>query len=367
MTNPTENNQSYVRHEDSSKKYFTLIPNCVYSLGLDPYEFRLYLQYCAAANEQTKISWWSNKSLAKLCCMSERKLRECKSSLAQARHELENKPLIHIEHRKTAIGDWDTDIITVMDIWPDNMKLILGKSDGGGGARPAGGVGHNMPEGGAQYADKQYSCNNTNKNNISPELPKVPACAVKSAKASKENKKFSIEITDCCETILSELRKVKPDYKFSKTLASKWCEQLDLMVRIDKREPEKLLRVFRWGISDKSYWRPYFFKANPVKYLREKFDQLDMKMSEPTKETPKKEYANGWTPETPQQADFARINTEYFIREKAESNGALDHCFISNGFLNNKRNRSKDASIKVPLETFKKLIETVAGVEYCGV
>lgn len=355
MTNPTENNQCQIKHEDSSKKYFTIIPNCVYKLGLDPYEFRLYMQYCCAANEQTKLSWWSNKSLAKLCGMSERKLRECKSSLAKIRPELGNKPLIHIEHRKTEIGDWDTDIITVIDIWPENMKLILG----GGGAQYAGGVRHDLPEGGARPAYKQEESNKTNMNNILPDLPKG------SAGASKKDKKFTKEITDLCEDLLAEMRKIKPDYKFNKQQAYRWCEQFDYMIRLDKRDPATCVAVYKWALADTSFWCANLFKANPVKSLRTNFDQLEMKSRIPKiRPTQQQTQPIG---ETPQEAEWARINTKFFYDEKRISNGALDHCFIKNGYLNNSRNRTKDASIKVHPDLFAKLIEVVAGVEYCGV
>ena len=146
------------KHQNPNRKYFTTVPNIVFDLDLDPYEFRLYLQYCKAA-DSNQTSWYGNKSLSKKCDMSERKLRECKAELAKPRPELENKPLIYIEHRKSEAGDWDTDLITVIDIWHDNTKIIIST------APHAGGVRHHMPEGGAPGATKQDPSNKTNLNN----------------------------------------------------------------------------------------------------------------------------------------------------------------------------------------------------------
>lgn len=188
--------------------------------------------------------------------------------------------------------------------------------------------------------------------------------SAESAKASEKKKiVFNKEVTDLCESLLSEMRKVKPDYKFSKTQAHKWCEQVDLMLRLDKRDSMTILELLRWALGD-NFWKPKLFKPNPAKYLREKFDQLEMQMRTPKIEktyASKEQYG-----ETPQQAEWARINTKFFYDQKAESGGALDHCFIKNGFLNNSRNRTKDASIKVHPDLFARLIETVSGAQYCG-
>lgn len=188
-----------------------------------------------------------------------------------------------------------------------------------------------------------------------------------SAKASDVKKVFSKEVTELCEIMLSEMRKTKPDYKFSKAQAKSWCQQVEWMIDLDKRNPLTVVEVFRWGLNH-NFWKPKFFKPNPPKYLRGQFDQLEMQMLTVAKpRTEAKTYANGWTPETEQQAEWARINTAFFKEQKQDSQGKMDHLFISNNFLNNKRDRTKDASIKVPPETFKLLVESVGGLVYNGV
>ena len=96
---------------------------------------------------------------------------------------------------------------------------------------------------------------------------------------------FSQTVFDLGYSIISILKKTKADYaglKNSKSLQNFYSE-IDRMLRIDKRTPEKILQIFEWALGD-SFWSPYFFKPNPAKYLREKFDIIDKQSDKKPKE-----------------------------------------------------------------------------------
>lgn len=113
----------------------------------------------------------------------------------------------------------------------------------------------------------------------------------KSAKASEVevpkkriSSDFSPKIREVGQKILDLISQVKEDWPVPKNLFP-FLTQIDLMIRLDKRDPQKMQDVFAWALSD-SFWCDKMIKPNPAKYLREKFDQLEMKMNA---KPPKKE------------------------------------------------------------------------------
>lgn len=104
----------------------------------------------------------------------------------------------------------------------------------------------------------------------------VPAEAVEMEK-KKIPQNFPQEVKDVCSAMNSALQQAKPDYPVPKNLTPLQT-LIDFMIRLDKRSPQKILDVFRWALAD-SFWADKMFKPNPAKYLREKFDQLEMKMN----------------------------------------------------------------------------------------
>ena len=86
--------------------------------------------------------------------MSVRKLQQVKKSLTKPQALLNGKPLIKITERTTKHGDPDTDLVEIIDIWPDNFLYFIQKSSKGG-APYAPGVVHEMHEGGASHAPKE--------------------------------------------------------------------------------------------------------------------------------------------------------------------------------------------------------------------
>ena len=114
---------------ESDHKYFSLLPNMIDEILIDPYEMRLYMKYKRIAGDGG-ICFMSNEKLAKSCGMSEGKLISVKKSLAKPRKELGGKSLICIKKRFKEKGDKDTDEVTIIDLWEENIIFFKKKSKG---------------------------------------------------------------------------------------------------------------------------------------------------------------------------------------------------------------------------------------------
>lgn len=156
----THSEEQDCKIQDLSKphSFFTMMPNIVGHLGLDPYEFSLYIQLKIITGENG-VCFASNRTLCQRTGMSESKLKECKKSLCVPMDHLGGKSLITIVPRKREDGACTTDFITITDVWPENMEL---KNNLGGVATKRGG-GSPQNGGGSPKTYKQDSPNNTTK------------------------------------------------------------------------------------------------------------------------------------------------------------------------------------------------------------
>lgn len=105
------------------------------------------------------------------------------------------------------------------------------------------------------------------------------------------NKKIYVEGSNelrLATLLLKEIRKNKPDFK-QPNLQS-WAKEVDLIIRRDDRKPERIQQVIEWCQGD-SFWRSNILST---KKLREKFDELEIKMESLKKarvtERPRVEY-----------------------------------------------------------------------------
>jgi hypothetical protein len=87
-------------------------------------------------------------------------------------------------------------------------------------------------------------------------------------------KDFSSEIVSLAFDMIEALKRSNEEFRAPRNLDA-IMTQIDFMIRLDKRDPAKVLDVFLWALSD-SFWKAKMYKPNPAKYLREKFDQLYM-------------------------------------------------------------------------------------------
>jgi hypothetical protein len=89
--------------------------------------------------------------------------------------------------------------------------------------------------------------------------------------------------------LLEEIRKNKPNYREPNLQA--WAKEIDLILRRDNRSPEAIERVIRWAQSDHGdgtgRWKGWASNILSPGKLREKFDELEIKMNQ-TSPTEKK-------------------------------------------------------------------------------
>jgi hypothetical protein len=93
----------------------------VFTLGLSPFELTLYLHLKRTAGEQGEC-WKSTATLAKETGMSAGMVSKAKDALTTARIELAGKSLIHVKEEENPHGGKARHVITLTDIWPDNIK-----------------------------------------------------------------------------------------------------------------------------------------------------------------------------------------------------------------------------------------------------
>lgn len=108
-------------YKDASdlKKYRTEIPNMVFDLGLTPYEVALYghlKRVCGAADGKC---WKSVKTLSRETKMSTGRVSE-------ARTVLKRRGLVKMTQPE---GPGTSVIVTIVDIWPQNMARFMTPSD----------------------------------------------------------------------------------------------------------------------------------------------------------------------------------------------------------------------------------------------
>ena len=147
-------------NQNSSHYFRTEIPNILYGL-LNPYQLALYFAYKKSAGDNGKCTKSLN-TLAKETKISKRMIIKTRDELAQV-HPILKKPLIKIIKRISEHGDKDTNEVSVIDLWEDNLNEFNNKKYSGGGSAPHAlpsapdtlGVVHTVHEGSACGAHKE--------------------------------------------------------------------------------------------------------------------------------------------------------------------------------------------------------------------
>lgn len=132
---------------------------------------------------------------------------------------------------------------------------------------------------------KEYSCKKKESSlkvsceTVAAEAAEVEVARASNTKSVRKTAEFSLQIKQLTEQMIDTFIKHEPEYKAPKNLAP-FMTEVDYMVRLDDREPDKIVEVLNWALSD-SFWKDKLFKPNPAKYLREKYLQLKNKMEAP--------------------------------------------------------------------------------------
>lgn len=114
---------------------------------------------------------------------------------------------------------------------------------------------------------------------VAAEAAEVEVARASNTKSVRKATEFSLQIKQLTEQMIDTLIKHEPEYKAPKNLAP-FMTEVDYMIRLDDREPGKIVEVLNWALAD-SFWKDKLFKPNPAKYLREKYLQLKNKMEAP--------------------------------------------------------------------------------------
>lgn len=110
----------------SDHTYRTEIPNIVYDMGLSANSFRVYAELKRIAGDNG-CCFKTNDNICQSCGISEPTLIKIKKELQEPFPQLNNKPLITINKRLKEDGSWDSDLIEIVNIWPENMREYLKK------------------------------------------------------------------------------------------------------------------------------------------------------------------------------------------------------------------------------------------------
>ena len=111
-------------------------------------------------------------------------------------------------------------------------------------------------------------------NKPSVEEKNVPSCSASTTRPKRKDKTFSEDSEEyrLAKLLLDCILEHRPNFK--RPNLQSWAKHIDLMLRVDKRTPEEVEEVIRWCQKD-SFWQANILST---KKLREKFDQLAIKM-----------------------------------------------------------------------------------------
>jgi len=199
------------------------------------------------------------------------------ASVKRSLKDLADSGYIHVAH--VPKNSQDERRITVCHYPKPIENEEDNEPEGGGGSKMSHRWLTNEPGGGSKmsHINNNIEYNNKERNPpIPPFSENVPAEAGELRDGSSKFE-FSEEVKNVTSAMITALKQAKPNYKSPKVL-TKFLTSVEQMMRLDNRSAEQIVAVFRWAVAD-SFWADKMFKPNPAAYLREKFDQLEMKMN----------------------------------------------------------------------------------------
>lgn len=206
----------------SSHKYFSMIPNVIYEIDLKASEIAVYgaIKRCAGENGMcTK----SQAKLAKHAGVCVKTIFNIIQKLCDI-NKILNKPLIKCTSRLTEHGDKDTNIIEIIDIWPectDFFKEKIGTVNITGPhvnitsptVNITEGVRYPLPDGPVTITDKEEFFK---KNLYKKTTTTVDVVVVHKEKIlQEEEKKCAKALKDWIDNQATKIRKKNQGYEFS--------------------------------------------------------------------------------------------------------------------------------------------------------
>jgi hypothetical protein len=142
-----------IKEEKADHHYRTELPNIIFELPLDAFEFRVYAFIKKIAGDSGGC-WMSKPNLSKECGISKRKVDECIIKLCSPFEELNGKSLLTQISREN-----ESNVLIITDIWRINGDYYRENSKKDNGCTPCRGGVHDMQGGGAQPAPKEEPSN----------------------------------------------------------------------------------------------------------------------------------------------------------------------------------------------------------------
>lgn len=247
-----------VKEQFSLHHSYSMIPNVIFELGLDQYAFRLYCQYKKIAGDGGEC-WVSAPNLAIQCMMSESKLREAKIVLASKFDKLGGLPLIEITKRRDEKGNHKSDVITIVDIWVENIKICKSKKqDTGTQKNPPLGVLATHP--GSQktghYVEQEPLNKKTTTTHEGRSAPVVVFSCLEELELRKEVKE-RLSLENSQERSVELVKRVKAwkgresDDKAVVVILQRWDTWSDTVTQADKEQQEQNKKVAEMNERDK--------------------------------------------------------------------------------------------------------------------
>lgn len=143
-----------VREEKADHHYRTELPNIIFDLPLDAFEFKLYAFIKKIAGDSNGC-WKSNPNISKDIDISVTKIKDSLKVLASAFELLGGQALITIIERKKPDGSPDSNLIIINNIWRTNGDHFRKDKQKEGGSPNDGGVGRQKTEGGSPNDHKE--------------------------------------------------------------------------------------------------------------------------------------------------------------------------------------------------------------------
>lgn len=119
-----------VTDQGPSHKYRTEVPNLVLELGLRPFPLALYLHLKRTAGDGGQCEKTSRRIAAEMGGISVAAISAAKAELAVPREALGGKALIEVHPIADGKGTrFARDVITIVDVWPENMDRFGRSAD----------------------------------------------------------------------------------------------------------------------------------------------------------------------------------------------------------------------------------------------
>ncbi len=119
MWDMVDSDQMQVEDKTNDRKYFTMLPNIIWEIGLSCYDLALYAYIKRIAGE-SGLCWQAMRTIAKQTGMS-------LSAIDDSRKVLESKGLISCTKRKHGAQGWAAWHISIMDVWQKNVETMAQK------------------------------------------------------------------------------------------------------------------------------------------------------------------------------------------------------------------------------------------------